>query len=103
MALMIPIIAVSIPVVAILVDPWKRRMAMAERREARKMYERIVMEKLDVIKTAIAMGQGSDHIKDLDQRLERLIGSDQLGRLLDEKKPKAPEAPAELRDYRPDR
>lgn len=95
---MIPITALLIPIVAILTGPFNKRLAMRERREARQMYERIVMEKLDVIKTAIAMGQSGADLKDLDQRLANLIGSEELAKLLDSKTPNTPEASTELRD-----
>jgi hypothetical protein len=47
-----------------------------------QMYERLVSEKLDVIKTAIAMDYGSGELAELDRRLERLIGKDELTKLL---------------------
>ena len=70
----------------------------AERDRARATYERIAIEKLDVIKTAIAMGLSSDELRELDQRLERLIGSDQLRSLLNEDQPAVPVVNQELRD-----
>ena len=98
MALMIPIIAVLIPIVAILVTPYKARLKTKEREEARKMYERIAMEKLDVIKTAASMGIEGNELAELDARLEKLVGSEKLASLLDEKQPMAPQASTELRD-----
>jgi hypothetical protein len=98
LALMIPIIAVCIPIVAILVGPLSRRMALDERREARKLYERIVMEKMDVIRTAIAMGHSQAELRELDRRLAALIGADEIKTLLDEKSPGVPLAKNELRD-----
>jgi hypothetical protein len=98
LALMIPIIGVCIPIVAILVDPLKRRMAMDERREARKLYERIATEKLDVMKTAIAMGYGHDDLRELDQRLQKLIGADEVAKLLEPGKPSVPIASMDLKD-----
>lgn len=90
--ILIPLAALCIPVFAILMEPLKVRMAQAERKQARELYERIIMEKLDVIKTAVAMGNSKEDIDDLDQRLERLVGSDKLAALLDEKNsPKVPE------------
>lgn len=72
LALLIPIIMVCIPIVAILVNPYRETLKKRERDDARKTYERIVMEKLDVMKTAIAMGQSGDDLEELDARLERL-------------------------------
>jgi hypothetical protein len=80
--ILIPLTALAIPIVAILTGPIMLRMKQAERREARKLYERIVMEKLDVMKTAVAMGFERNDLKDLDARLERLVGSDKLQGLL---------------------
>jgi hypothetical protein len=100
MALSIPIIALMIPIVAILVKPMTERMKQAERKEARQLFERIVMEKLDVIKTAVAMGHKEDELNDLDMRLERLIGADKLAGLLDMDIPKvaALDPRSDLRD-----
>ena len=59
------------------------RIRAKDRAEGREMYERVVREKLDVIKTALAMGYTQHEIQQLDQRLEQLIGSDKLQSLLD--------------------
>jgi hypothetical protein len=72
----------SIPLAAILSGPLKQWMAQRERREARQLYERLSLEKLDVIKTAVAMGTSKADLADLDDRLERLIGSDKMKQLL---------------------
>lgn len=69
-----------------------------ERTEARKLYERIVQEKLDVMRTALAMGRGDDELRELDQRLQRLIGAEQMKSLLDTADPRPPEVSAELAD-----
>ena len=98
LALMIPIIAVCIPIVAIMVNPYRENLKKRERDDARKTYERIVMEKLDVMKTAIAMGQSGDDLEELDARLERLVGSDKLQGLLNPKMPKIPLADETLLD-----
>ena len=62
--------------------PLQQWMAQRERREARQLYERLTMEKLDVIKTAVAVGMSKSDLADLDTRLEQLIGTDQLKSLL---------------------
>lgn len=90
--ILIPMAALAIPILAILTGPFKIRTAQAERKQARELYERIVMEKLDVIKTAVAMGNTKSEIDELDARLERLVGADRLASLLEEKAPKAPVA-----------
>lgn len=97
LALLIPIVALMIPVVAILSGVYRDGMKREERNQARKLYERLAMEKLDVLKTAVAMGYAASDLAALDKRLEQLIGADDLKRLLDAKTPNAPIAPAELR------
>jgi hypothetical protein len=64
-----------------------------EREKARAMYERLVTEKLDVIKTGLVMGMTRAELDHLDQRLEQLIGTDKMMALLDEKQPATPAAP----------
>ncbi|GEM_PF-1083133 len=91
--ILIPLAALAIPIVAILVRPMTLRMQQSERERARKLYERIVLEKLDVIKTAVAMGHNRDELAGLDARLERLVGADKLAGLLSESKPATPSAP----------
>lgn len=59
-----------------MIGPIMQRQRIAERKEARKTYERIVMEKLEVMKTALTMGMGKDDLAELDERLEKLIGAD---------------------------
>jgi hypothetical protein len=45
-------------------------------------YERLAREKLEVIKTALAMGYSDVEIEKLDARLEKLIGKDKLEGIL---------------------
>jgi hypothetical protein len=97
LALMIPIMALMIPIVAILVKPFSDAMRRRERVEARKAYQRLVEEKLDVIKTAIAMGYGDAELRELDARLEKLVGTEKLKELL-EVRPGVPVPDAELSD-----
>jgi hypothetical protein len=49
-----------------------------EKREIRAQYMELVKEKLDVIKTALAMGKSDDEIAALDRRLSRLIGTEKM-------------------------
>ena len=58
------------------------RIKAKDRADARALYERITNNKLDVIKTALAMGYERQEIKELDARLEELIGSEKLHALL---------------------
>ena len=60
------------------------RLQVAERQAARESYERIVRDKLDVIKTALAMDYERADLEALDARLEQLIGKDKLEALVDE-------------------
>ena len=48
----------------------------SERREVRKLYMELLREKLDIIKTALSLGYSDQDVAKLDQRLERLIGSE---------------------------
>lgn len=89
------IMVFSIPLAAIMSGPIKQALAQRERREARKLYERLTMEKLDVIKTAVAVGMDKGDLAELDMRLERLIGANQMQSLLLNKEPHVP-APDEL-------
>ena len=60
------------------------KLKKAERDSARQTYERIALEKLEVMKTALSMGMDKDGLAELDTRLEKLIGQSKLERLLDE-------------------
>lgn len=59
---------------------WYFIYSTCERRKdrIRKIYAELVKEKLDVIKTALAMGHSTDEIHDLDKRLEELIGTEKM-------------------------
>lgn len=73
------------------------KLKKAERDSARQTYERIALEKLEVMKTALSMGLDKDDLADLDARLEKLIGQGKLERLLDEEIV-VPEVTADLLD-----
>ena len=53
----------------------------ADRQKALQVYENLAKEKLEVIKTALAMGYSQEDLSRLDARLESLIGKDQLQQL----------------------
>lgn len=84
----IPLAALSIPIVAIInaniSARQKLRISSLEKAESRKLYERIAMEKLDIIKTAISMGYKTEELAELDRRLEMLVGADKMSELLDD-------------------
>jgi hypothetical protein len=50
--------------------------------KALETYERLAKEKLEVLKTALAMGYKDDDLAALDARLERLVGRDKLAEIL---------------------
>ena len=83
--ILIPLTALAIPIVAILAQPFQARLKSIERDKLRQMYERLALEKLDVIKTAVAMGYKQADLADLDSRLEQVIGSEAMQRVLDGK------------------
>ena len=74
------------------------RIRAQDRSEARALYERITRDKLDVIKTALAMGADQQQLKELDARLEKLIGSEKLHALLQAQNPDVPPLKDELLD-----
>lgn len=57
--------------------------------KALETYERLAKEKLDVIKTALAMGYGDKELAELDARLEKLVGKDALQQILRDGSPSA--------------
>jgi hypothetical protein len=80
------------PVIIFMRKPLQQLMAQRERREARQLFERLTMEKIDIIKTAVAVGMKKEDLADLDTRLERLIGIDQMKTLLLQEDPNVPGA-----------
>ncbi|MBN2083459.1 hypothetical protein JW859_14785 [bacterium] len=74
-----------------------KRLLIKERAEARALYERLVREKLEVIRDAVAMGYAETDLHRLDKRLAELIGEQQLKQLLSED-PDLPQATDDLRD-----
>ncbi len=93
---LIPLTALAIPIVAILSGRRGAQLNHRAREESRKLYERIVLEKLDVMKTAIAMGYSTEDLSDLDARLEKLVGSEKLKSLLNSEDPKPPQVDDDL-------
>lgn len=56
-------------------------MSNADKAAALAAYQSLVKDKLDVLKTALAMGYDEHELSALDERLERLIGKEQLARI----------------------
>jgi hypothetical protein len=52
------------------------------REQALQVYKELAKDKLDVVKTALAMGYKDDDIARLDARLESLVGQDKLAELI---------------------
>jgi hypothetical protein len=75
----------------------RERLRYQERSEARELYERLVREKLGVIRDAIAMGYSEIELNKLDKRLAELIGEDELKKLISDT-PDAPVPNADLLD-----
>jgi len=75
----------------------QQRLQVQERTEARALYERLVREKLEVIKDAVAMGYAEADLHRLDKRLAELIGEQQLKQLLSDD-PELPQATDDLKD-----
>ena len=59
-------------------------LRLEERRAARETFEKLINEKLDVIKLAVSMGYEQQELKALDRRLEEIVGKDQLAAMLNE-------------------
>jgi len=74
------------------------RIRSKDRAEARALYERVLRGKLDVIKEALAMGYSQQDIRELDVRLEALIGTEKLRSLLESPDAPVPAITAELLD-----
>lgn len=70
---------------------------LRERKEIRDGYTDLVREKLDLIRTALTMGYEDAEIKQLDTRLEQLIGTQKMMETLGSAK-KTEAAKARLED-----
>ena len=74
-------------------NQFAERHRRKERAEARRIYERLMHHKLDVVESALAMGYTRDEVAELDSRLERLIGAERMRTLLDPKEQALPVLP----------
>ncbi len=70
------------------------RIRSAERERALQTFERLAAEKLDLLKAGITMGYKEQELRELDARLEQIIGSDELKRLLIDVTTPQPPGPA---------
>lgn len=66
-----------------------------ERERARATYEKLMLEKLDVIKTAVAMGMQDEELAELDRRLEELVGAESMRSLLQGSTPQPEKVPSD--------
>jgi hypothetical protein len=73
------------------------RLRYQERADARELYERLVREKLAVVRDAVAMGYSEIELSKLDKRLAELIGEEDLKKLLSDT-PETPVPSADLLD-----
>jgi hypothetical protein len=73
-----------IAVLAVVAPMVRARIREEGRDKVRKMYERITLEKLGIVREAIAMGYKDEELKSLDNRLTALIGQDEMKRLMDD-------------------
>ena len=60
------------------------KLRNADREKSRALFERLALQKLDIIKTGVAMGYKESDLDALDARLEKVIGADKLNALLGE-------------------
>ncbi len=60
------------------------KLRLADRDKARQLFERLSLEKLELLKVSIQSGYKEEELARLDERLERIIGSERLQRLLDD-------------------
>ncbi|MCC7477809.1 hypothetical protein IT575_05065 [bacterium] len=73
-----------VSVLGVLLHPLLVAMRNKERQRDRELLLRLVQEKLDVLRSAIAAGYDEEQMLALDSRLERLIGSAQFTDLVRE-------------------
>jgi len=78
-------------------SPEATRLRYQERASARELYERLVREKLAVVRDAVAMGYSEIELSKLDKRLAELIGEEDLKKLLSDS-PETPVPTADLLD-----
>ena len=69
------------------------KLRLMEQRKMLEAYTELMKERLDVIKTAIAVGYEQEDLVDLDLQLEELIGADEMRALINPKAPAVPAAP----------
>ena len=63
---------------SLLAGAYFNNVEIRQKNGIRQMYVDLVKEKLDIIRSALAMGYSDQALSELDQRLERLIGSEKM-------------------------
>ena len=79
-------VMLSIPLLGVALYPLNVLIGNIFRERRHRMVRDVLNEKLDVLKTAVAMGYKEDELALLDQRLEQLVGREELEKLLTEER-----------------
>lgn len=66
------------------------RAKQGERERTRQAYERLMAGKLEVLRTALLMGYDKTELRELDRRLEQLIGAEAMQMLAQGEIPRLP-------------
>ena len=74
------------------------KLRLADKHKMLETYRLLMQEKLETVKTALAVGFTLEDLKILDERLEQLIGADEMRALIDPKEPRVPLVPTRLVD-----
>ncbi len=82
-------VLLCIPLLGVALYPLNVVIGNVFRERRHRMVRDVLNERLDVVRTAIAMGYNEDQLAELDARLERLVGRPQLEALLTQDKPVA--------------
>lgn len=77
-------VLLSVPLLGVALYPLNALIGNVFRERRQRMVRDVLNEKLDVLKTAVAMGYKVDELALLDARLEKLVGKEQLEELLKE-------------------
>ena len=79
-------VLLSIPLLVVALYPLNALIGNIFRERRHRMARDVLNEKLDVLKTAIAMGYKEDELALLDKRLEQVVGKEELEKLLKEER-----------------
>ena len=79
-------VLLSIPLLWVALYPVNALIGNVFRERRHRMVRDVLNERLDVLKTALAMGFKEDELALLDERLEQLVGREKLEQLLAEER-----------------